>query len=606
MWLIHAGFMSYETGIARKKNALATAMKNILTIAVVTPTFYYFGWWIYNCNQPGLPIGPNSSDFTAAACQGGIPWSDAFGPNLTNNINLVFFLAFLLFSWTTASIMSGAIIERARLTAYLILACLLGSVVWILDAAWGWSAGGWLTLRFGFHDSIASGVVHGVAGAFTLGVLFQLGPRIGKYTREGLARQFKPHNLHMTLLGLMLIFTGFYAFYAACLVIASTAFPGWANIYLSPTTLGSIAMIITMGFAGGFTGGYFASRGDPFWTVSGGLAGVISVSAGADVYAPTLGYLISMASAAMAVYVGTWIEKKMRVDDAVGAVAVHGFMGFLGMFWVGVFAAGYPTGVNNVDSSLGGQLIGMATFLPLGFLTGYCAAWVMKKLNILRVPPEVELMGLDVAEYEPNLYLPEVAVAAEQLVEPDGTPVDAALVLTHGERRGGDLDAVANRQRARLHRSQGGLQRGRHRRLRPPGQLPGLRGLRDVHAGVDVWRGREQRRDALHDRDLARHRRDGGGARRLGHVREPQADSRGCRIHTSRDTGHRAAAAARRSGRRTMINNGSSRRQIEFPPLQTHKKSFEMAVLAISILCAIVVLVIVLFTNIGNEFRPTV
>jgi ammonia channel protein AmtB len=430
MWLIHCGFMSYETGVARKKNAMATAMKNILTIAVVTPTFYYFGWWIYNCNQPGLPVGPNTSDFTAAACQGGIPWSDTFGPNLTNNINLVFFLAFLLFSWTTASIMSGAIIERARLTAYLLLACMLGSVVWILDAAWGWSAGGWLTLRFGFHDSIASGVVHGVAGAFTLGVLFNLGPRIGKYTREGLARQFRPHNLHMTLLGLMLIFTGFYAFYAACLVISSTAFPGWANIYLSPTTLGTIAMIITFGFAGGFTGGYFASRGDPFWTVSGGLAGVISVSAGADVYAPTLGYLLAMASAAMVVYAGNWIEKNMRVDDAVGAVAVHGVAGFLGMLWVGVFAAGYPTGVNNVDSSIGGQLMGMATFLPLGFLTGYAMSWVMKKLNILRVPPEVELMGLDVAEYEPNLYLPEVAAAEEQIVEPDGTPVTAVTVLT--------------------------------------------------------------------------------------------------------------------------------------------------------------------------------
>ena len=113
MWLIHVGFMTYETGVARRKNALATAMKNILTIAVVTPTFYYFGWWIYNCNQPGLPIGPNSTDFTAAACQGGIPWSDTFGPNLTNNINLVFFLAFLLFSWTTASIMSGRA-ARAR------------------------------------------------------------------------------------------------------------------------------------------------------------------------------------------------------------------------------------------------------------------------------------------------------------------------------------------------------------------------------------------------------------------------------------------------------------------------------------------------------------
>ena len=80
------------------------------------------------------------------------------------------------------------------------------------------------------------------------------------------------------------------------------------------------------------------------------------------------------------------------------------------MLWVGVFAAGYPTGLNNVDSSIGGQLMGMATFLPLGFLTGYAMSWVMKKLNILRVPPEVELMGLDVAEYEPNLYLPEVAV----------------------------------------------------------------------------------------------------------------------------------------------------------------------------------------------------
>src|ERR671925_1245803 len=429
MWLIHVGFMSYETGVARKKNALATAMKNILTIAVVTPTFYYFGWWIYNCNQPGLPIGPNSSDFTAAACQGGIPWSDAFGPNLTNNINLIFFLAFLLFSWTTASIMSGALIERARISAYLVLACLLGSVVWMLDAAWGWSAGGWLTLRFGFHDSIASSVVHGVAGAFTLGVLFNLGPRIGKYTKDGLTRVFRPHNLHITALGLMLIFTGFYAFYGACLVIASTAFPGWANIYLSPTTLGSITMVITVGFAGGFTGGYFARRGDPFWTISRGLAGVIGVSAGADVYAPTVAYLLSMLTAVLVVYAGNWIETKMRVDDAVGAVAVHGVAGFLGMLWVGVFAAGYPTGINNGDSSIGGQLMGMATFLPLGFLSGWAMSWVMKKLNILRVPPEVELMGLDVAEYEPNLYLPEVAVATEQLVEPDGTAVDATVVL---------------------------------------------------------------------------------------------------------------------------------------------------------------------------------
>ena len=432
MWLIHVGFMAYEAGVARRKNIMSTAMKNILTIAVVTPTFYYFGWYIYGCFEHGGPAqghaGPDPE--FPGFCGATAPWADAMGPNLQDHISAVFFLAFLLFSWTTGSIMSGALIERVRLSAYLVLAVILGSVIWILDASWGWSAYGFLNMRWGFHDSIAGLVVHGVAGAFTLGVLFNVGPRIGRYTRDGLTRHFKPHNLHITALGLMLIFTGFYAFYGACLVIASTSFPGWANIYLSPTTLGSITMVITMGFAGGFTGGYFASRGDPFWTISGGLAGVIGVSAGADVYAPTLAYLLSMLTAALAYYAGTWIETKMRVDDAVGAVAVHGCSGFLGMLWVGVFAAGYPTGVNNVDSSIGGQLMGMATFLPLGFLTGYAMSWVMKKLNILRVPPEVELMGLDVAEYEPNLYLPEVAAAEEQIVEPDGTPVTAITVLT--------------------------------------------------------------------------------------------------------------------------------------------------------------------------------
>jgi Amt family ammonium transporter len=188
-------------------------------------------------------------------------------------------------------------------------------------------------------------------------------------------------------------------------------------------------MIITFGFAGGFTGGYFASRGDPFWTISGGLAGVIGVSAGADVYAPTLGYLLAMVTGALAVYVGTWIEKKMRVDDVVGAVAVHGVAGFLGILWVGVFAAGYPTGLNNVDSSIGGQLIGVATFLPLGFLSGYVSAFVLKKLNILRVPPDVELAGLDVVEYGDDLYFPEVATPGEMVIEPDGTLVPSDRVL---------------------------------------------------------------------------------------------------------------------------------------------------------------------------------
>ena len=433
MWLIHVGFMAYEAGVARRKNIMSTAMKNILTIAVVTPTFYYFGWYIYGCFEHGGPAqghaGPDPE--FPGFCGTTSPWADQMGPNLGDHISAVFFLAFLLFSWTTGSIMSGALIERVRLSAYLLLTVLLGSGVWIMDAAWGWSAGGWLTTRFGFHDSIASLVVHGVAGAFALGVLLNLGPRIGKYDMAGRARAFRPHNTHMTLLGLMLIFTGFYGFYAACLVITSTAFPGWLNIYLSPTTLGSIAFVITIGFAGGFTGGWFASKGDPFWTLSGGLAGVISVSAGADVYHPSLAYILATSGGMLAVWSGNWIERKLRVDDAVGAVAVHGVCGFYGVFLVGIFAGGFPTGVNNVETSFGGQLMGMMAFFPLAFLPGYIASWLLKKANLLRVPPEVELEGLDMAEFQQDFF-PEFERVPEVIVLPSGEEVEAAPILLEG------------------------------------------------------------------------------------------------------------------------------------------------------------------------------
>jgi len=429
MWLIHVGFMAYEGGVARRKNLMSTAMKNILTIAVVTPSFYYFGWYVYGCFEEGWPkSGHASPDALPGFCGLTAPWSAGLGPNLQDHVSLVFFLAFLLFSWTTGSIMSGALIERVRLSAYLLLTVVLGSFVWILDAAWGWSSGGWLVTRFGFHDAIASLVVHGVAGAFAFGVLLNLGPRIGKYDASGRARSFRPHNLHMTLMGLMLIFTGFYGFYAACLVIQSTAFPGWLNIYLSPTTLGAIAMVITFGFAGGFTGGWFASKGDPFWTLSGGLAGVIAVSAGADVYHPSLAYLLSASGGMLAVWAGGWIERTLRVDDAVGAVAVHGVCGFYGVFLVGIFAGGYPTGINNVPVSFGGQLMGMLAFLPLAFLPGYGVSWLLKKANLLRVPPEVELEGIDLAEFQQDFY-PEFERVPEVIVTPDGRAVEAGPIL---------------------------------------------------------------------------------------------------------------------------------------------------------------------------------
>ncbi len=124
----------------------------------------------------------------------------------------------------------------------------------------------------------------------------------------------------------------------------------------------------------------------------------------------------------------------MRVDDTVGAVSVHGFAGFMGIIWVGVFAAGYPTGLNNVESSIWGQLIGLATFVPLGFLVGWFASFVMKKLNILRVPPEVEVDGLDAAEYRPDIHVPEFEKAEDLVIEPDGSRTSADSVQAEAAR----------------------------------------------------------------------------------------------------------------------------------------------------------------------------
>ena len=430
MWFLHVGFMSYEAGVSRRKNVMATAMKNIMTIAVVTPAFYYAGWWTYFCMSEGLI--PSIGDAVhGGECTYALPWEDYLGPNLGDNITGVFWAAFLLFSWTTGSIMSGATLERIRISAYLVLAVFLVAFVWIIAASWGWSWHGWLTIHFGFHDFAASGVVHGVAGIFTLGVLFNLGPRIGKFDRNGGTRQFLPHNLHMTLMGLMIIFTAFYAFYAACLAVTSDSVPGWASIYGNPTTLGAITFTITVAFAGGFMSGYICSKGDPFWTLSGGLAGVIAVSSGADVYHPSLTYLLAMFGAAVAVWIGTWQEEKMRVDDAVGAVAVHGWVGFLGVLLMGIFGGGTPTGAlgnGDVDVTLLGQLVGIAALFPLAFLSGYIISGVLKKLNLLRVPPEVEVAGLDVAEFNMDFF-PDHEMAAEKIVMADGSVVLAGPVL---------------------------------------------------------------------------------------------------------------------------------------------------------------------------------
>ena len=188
-------------------------------------------------------------------------------------INGVFWAAFLLFSWTAASIVSGSVIERIKSSGFWILAVAIGSVFWIIDAAWGWHAEGWMVQLLGYHDAYASGVIHAIAGGFALGILVVLGPRIGKFAPDGTPRNINPRNPWLVTIGLFLIYTGFWGFYVACNIpmwdiqAGDEVFYSATNIYLGPTTLSAITFNFLMSLAGGLLTGYIVSRGDAFWTL---------------------------------------------------------------------------------------------------------------------------------------------------------------------------------------------------------------------------------------------------------------------------------------------------------------------------------------------------
>ncbi|MEM7377025.1 MAG: ammonium transporter, partial [Pseudomonadota bacterium] len=175
MVLIHVGFLAYEMGASRTKNVLASGIKNILAFAFLVPTFFLFGFWVYWAFPTGFSLTAGGMEISGSEYAAYfLPWSEGMGPNTADDASGVFWGAFTLFAATTASIMSGAVIERIKLVGFIILAVVLGAFAWVLAAAWGWHSDGWLVTEFGYHDFGAAGVVHMVAGFFALGVLINL------------------------------------------------------------------------------------------------------------------------------------------------------------------------------------------------------------------------------------------------------------------------------------------------------------------------------------------------------------------------------------------------------------------------------------------------
>ena len=433
MFLIHVGFCMYEVGVSRHKNHLHTLMKNTMLIPLVTVTWFFFGWWIYWAMINGPWIGTSIMDGNSGLQLGGgfganelaNPMSPIMGVNLGDHINGVFWAAFLLFSWTAASIVSGAVIERIRMSAFAILAIAIGSVFWTIDASWGWHFDGWMVKVLGYHDAYASGVIHACAGGFALGVLTVLGPRIGKFASDGTPRNIGPRNPWLVTVGIFLIYTGFWGFYAACNIPILDVGPEYGlegvyftatNIYVTPTTLSGITFNFLMSLSGGLLAGYLVSKGDPFWTYSSGLAGIITASAGNDLYHPLQAMIIGAIGVYIAYKMHYWVERKFKIDDAVGAVAVHGYAGVVGLIICGFMLWGYPSSGYEGYAAINpvGMIIGaIIMFGLLGFLPGYVIAKILNGMGRLRIPKEVEIAGLDF-NYMEAAKADEDAVAADQ------------------------------------------------------------------------------------------------------------------------------------------------------------------------------------------------
>jgi ammonia channel protein AmtB len=419
MFFIHLGFCMYEVGVSRTKNVQHTLLKNTMAIPVVGLAFLLFGMWLYIALQ-GWPV--NST--TVSLETGFEPWSATLAPNLTDHISGVFWAAFALFGMTAASIVSGSIIERAKTTGFLIIAVYVGAVAWVIPAAWGWAGNGWMVQYLGFHDQYCSAVLHAPAGFAALGVLMALGPRIGKFGPNGEPREIPQHNPWMVTLGIFMIYIGFFGFYAACHVPivnvaaeGATAYYTTTNIYGVPITLSGVTLNFLFALFGGMISAYLISGGNSFWTYSGGLCGLVSASAGNDYYHPIMALIIASVGTMMAYKLHNFVERRFKIDDAVGAVAVHGYCGVFGGVVAGFLLWGYPSMLPSpgmlIELSPGagwfgtnadglpiinpiGNIIATLVFaLGFGLIPGYILGQLLKGAGMLRVPAEVEVKGLD-------------------------------------------------------------------------------------------------------------------------------------------------------------------------------------------------------------------
>lgn len=407
-WM-QAGFAMVETGFTRAKNAGNIIMKNLMDFCIGTIVFSLLGYTLMMGEDtllglvglPNMDLFANFKEFIASPADGSFTGASTFVFNL-------------VFCATTATIVSGAMAERTKFSAYCIYSAVISLFVYPIEAHWIWG-GGWLS-KIGFHDYAGSCAIHMVGGiAALVGAIF-LGPRLGKYVKDSKGKVIKVnaipgHSITLGALGVFILWLGWYGFNGA----AATSVSELASVFLTTTVAPSVATVTTLIFTWVKNG-----KPDVSMCLNASLAGLVGITAGCDSMDAIGAALVGVVSGFLVVIVVEVLDIKLHIDDPVGAVGVHMANGIWGTIAVGLFSnPDAPAGLSGLlytgsFKQLGLQSLGVLTVGSYAVIMMIATFAVIKKLHGIRATAEEEIIGLDITEHGlPSAY-PDFAPAVNK------------------------------------------------------------------------------------------------------------------------------------------------------------------------------------------------
>jgi len=378
VFIMHLGFAGVEAGFGQSKNTVNILFKNTLTPIIGILTYFVIG---FNLMYPGFDV-PGWFGFAGFGLESSATADVSAG--YVDGAGYTYWTDFLfqaMFAATAATIVSGAVAERIKLSAYMIFTLIFVGVVYPIIGSWKW--GGGMLDSWGFYDFAGSTLVHSVGGWGALAGIIILGPRIGKYV-DGKVIDKPGSSVPLAVIGVFLLWLGWFGFNGGSVLSAD---PGLVSFVLVTTSLAAAA-----GGLGGFLMSYIVfKRMDLGMVLNGILAGLVGITAGADVIEPNNALLVGFIAGLIVVLSAITLDK-FKLDDVVGAVSVHLVCGIWGTLAVGIFS-------NNPDHTFGTQLTGVAICGVAAFVSAFIIFYALKVTMGIRVSEQHEKEGLDSHEH---------------------------------------------------------------------------------------------------------------------------------------------------------------------------------------------------------------